>query len=130
MLFRKRIRSLTALAFFPPGEIPRYFKEMKALVISDEQLRCVYEYFEKTWIGGFGVELVTQHGEVFRTSNSAESFHSALRMVFHAPHPNFYDFVEKLPGIMDHAENEFDVERANQKRIKTKALAINAKSRS
>ena len=126
-LFRKRIRSLTALAFFPPEEIPRHFKTMKALVRGDEQLRCVYEYFEKTWVDGFGVELIAQHGEVFRTNNSAESFHNSLRLIFHAPHPNFYDFVEKLSGIMDRAENEFNVERANPKRIRTKALAIGAK---
>ena len=48
-------------------------------------------------------------------------------MVFPSPHPNFYDFVERLSEIMDTAENDFAVEGVNPKRLKTKVVTTNAK---
>ena len=125
--FRKHVRSLTALVFLPPGDVPKHFNHMLQLVEEDTQLVDVYRYFEQTWINGFGIELISQYEEVFRTNNCAESFHNSLRMVFPSPRPNFYDFVERLSEIMDHAENEFNVERVNPKRMKTKVVTTNAK---
>ena len=100
---------------------------MMSLTEGDEKLVEVHRYFEQTWIGGFGVELISQYEEVFRTNNYAEAFHSSLRTSFPSPHPNFYDFVERLSEIMDSAENEFNVERVNPKRMKTKVVTTNAK---
>ena len=114
-LFNVRIRALTAIVFLPVDDVPRHFQSMKALVADDDQLLRVYEYFETTWLNGFGVKLISQHGEAFRTNNCAEAFHSSLRTIFHAPHPNFFDFIERLSGIMERAENEFNVERVNQR---------------
>lgn len=125
--FRKHVRSLTALVFLPPDDVPKHFNCMMSLVAGDEQLVDVYRYFEQTWICGFGVELISQCEEAFRTNNCAEAFHSSLRMVFPSPHPNFYDFVERLSEIMDTAENDFAVERVNPKRLKTKEVTTNAK---
>ena len=125
--FRKHVRSLTALVFLPPDDVPKHFNHMMSLVAGDEQLVDVYRYFEQTWINGFGVELISQCEEAFRTNNCAEAFHSSLRMVFPSPHPNFYDFVERLSEIMDTAENDFAVERVNPKRLKTKVVTTNAK---
>ena len=125
--FRKHVRSLTALVFLPSGDVQNHFNHMLRLVEEDTQLVEVYRYFEQTWINGFGVELISQYEEAFRTNNCAESFHNTLRMVFPSPHPNFYDFVERLSEIMDSAENEFNVERVNPKRMKTKVVTTNAK---
>ena len=125
-LFKARIRALTAIVFLPVDDVPRHFQSMKSLVADDDQLLRVYEYFETTWLNGFGVKPISQHGEAFRTNNCAEAFHSSLRTIFHAPHPNFYDFVERLSGIMERAENEFNVERVNPK-VRVKALTLNAK---
>ena len=74
-----------------------------------------------------GVELISQHEETFRTNNCAEAFHGSQRKVFNAAHPNFFDFVEKLSDVMDRAENEFNVERVNPKRVNQKAIETNAK---
>ena len=80
--FRKHVRSLTALVFLPPGDVQKHFNHMLQLVEEDTQLVDVYRYFEQTWINGFGIELISQYEEVFRTNNCAESFHNSLRMVF------------------------------------------------
>ena len=125
--FRKRVRSLTALVFLPREDVQRHFNGMKTLVKNDEPLSAVYRYFEETWIEEFGVELISQYEEAFRTNICAEAFHNSLRTTFPSPHPNFYDFVEKLSEIMDHAEHEFNVERVNPKGMKMKALTTNAK---
>ena len=125
--FRNRVRSLTALVFLPPEDVQRLFNSMKTLVRNDDQLSDVYRYFEETWLEGFGVELISQYEEMFRTNNCAEAFHNSSRTTFPSPHPNFYDFVEKLSETMDRAEHEFNVERVNPKRMKMKALTTNAK---
>ena len=80
-MFRKHIRSLTALVFLSPEDLPKHFNHMMSLVTGDEQLVDVYRYFEQTWINGFGIELISQYEEVFRTNICAESFHNSLRMV-------------------------------------------------
>ena len=82
---------------------------------------------KKHGYGGFGVELISQYEEMFRTNNCAEAFHNSLRTTFPSHRPNFFDFVEKLSEIMDRAEHEFNVECGNPKRMKMKALTTNAK---
>ena len=82
---------------------------------------------KKHGYGGFGVELISQYEEMFRTNNYAEAFHNSLGTTFPSPRPNFFDFVEKQSEIMDRAEHEFNVECGNPKRMKMKALRTNEK---
>ena len=63
--------------------------------VHDNDLMAVFEYYERTWIDGFGTELICQHDELFRTNNNAEAFHSSLRRVFFAAHPPFDEFSGK-----------------------------------
>ena len=90
---------MTVLAFLPPEYVQRHFNRMKTLVMNDEQLSGVCRYFDETWIGGFGVEIISQYDEAFRTNNCAESFHNSLRTTFPSPNTNFYDFDEILAEI-------------------------------
>ena len=89
---------------------------MKASVTDDDTI-LVYEYFERTWINGFGAALICQYGELFRTNNNAEAFHSSLRRIFFTAHPQFDEFVEKMNDLMDSVKTEWEAERQRPKRL-------------
>ena len=115
-LFRTSVRSLMALPFLRERDIARSFLEMKTSTTDDDAI-LVYEYFERTWINGFGTTLICQYGELFRTNNNAEAFHSSLRRFFFAAHPQFYVFVEKMNDLMDTVTTEWEAERLRPKRL-------------
>ena len=92
-IVKESVRSLIALEFPRECDIASRFREIKASATDDDAI-LVYEYFERTWINGFGTALICQCGELFRTNN-AEAFHSSLTRVFFAAHPQFDEFVEK-----------------------------------
>ena len=110
-----------ALAPIKSNDIRNSFYKMKCH-IDDEDLLMAYESFETTWIDGFGVELICQYDELFRTNNNAEAFHSSLRRVFFTPHPSFDEFIEKMCELMDSAETEFRAERLHPKRLNHRIL--------
>ena len=90
--------------------------------INDEDLLVVYEYFERTWINGFGVDIISQYDELFGTNNDAEAFHSSLRRVFFASHPRFDEVIEKMCELMNSAETEYRAERLHPKRLNHRIL--------
>ena len=94
-----------ALAFLREHDMVRCFLEIKAST-SDDDMGLVCEYFERTWINGFGTALICQHGELFRTNNYAEAFHSSPRRLFFTAHPHFDEFVQKMNDIMDSVKTE------------------------
>ena len=114
--FKESVRSLMALPFLRECDIARSFLEMKASTTDDDAI-LVYEYFERTWINGFGTALICQYGELFRTNNNAEAFHSSPRRLFFAAHPVFYVFVEKMNDLMDSVKTEWEAERLRPKRL-------------
>ena len=114
--FKVSVRSLMALAFLRERDIPTRFLEMKASTTDDDAL-LVYEYFERTWIDGFGTALICQYGELFRTNNNAEAFHGSLRRIFFTAHPQFDEFVEKMNDLMDSVKTEWEAERRRPKRL-------------
>ena len=71
--FKESVRSLMALPFLREWDITRSFLEVKASTTDDDAL-LVYEYFERTWINGFGTALICKYGELFRTDNKRRSF--------------------------------------------------------
>ena len=105
-----------ALVFLRECDIARRFLEMKASTTDDDTI-LVCEYFERTWINGFGTELICQNGELFRTNNNAEAFHSSLRRLFFAAHPQVCVFVEKMNDLMDSVKTEWEAERLRPKRL-------------
>ena len=113
--FRTSVRSLMALPFLRERDIARHFLEMKATTTDDDAL-LVYEYFERTLINGFGTALICQNGELFRTNNNAEAFHSSLRRLFFSAHPQFGLFVEKMNDLMDSVKTDWEAERLRPKR--------------
>ena len=119
--FRDSVRSLMALALIKSNDIRDSFHTMKGLV-NDDDLLLVYEYLERTWLDGFGVEMICQYHELFRTNNNAEAFHSSLRRVFFSPHPRFDEFIEKMCELMDSAETEYRAERLHPKRLNHRIL--------
>ena len=114
--FKESVRSLMALAFLRERDIASRFREIKASATDDDTI-LVYEYFERTWINGFGTALICQYGELFRTNNNAEAFHSSLRRLFFAAHPQFDEFVEKMNDLMDSVKTEWEAERLRPKRL-------------
>ena len=40
--------------------------------------------------------MIYHNGELFRTNNNAEAFHSSLKRLFFTEHPPFDEFVEKI----------------------------------
>ena len=114
--FRNSVRSLMALVFLKSSDIHRRFLELRGTVDSDS-LMLVYDYFERTWINGFGTGLISQHDELVRTNNNAEAFHNSLRHVFFANHPQFNEFVEKTVNIMETAEADYEAERLSQRSL-------------
>ena len=104
-----------ALAFMREHDIFGGFLEMKSALTDDDAI-LVYEYFERTWIDGFGTSLFGQYGELFRTNNNAEAFHSSLRRIFFTAHPQFDMFVEKMNDIMDSVKTEWEAERLHPNR--------------
>ena len=114
-VFRDSVRSLMALPLLKESDIRRSFFKLKEILV-DSALRTVYDYFERTWIDGFGVKLICQYDEMYRTNNNAEAFHSSLRQVFFSAHPNFNEFVEKMCDLMDTAETEYCAERLRPKK--------------
>lgn len=104
-----------ALPLLKESDIRRSFFKLKEILV-DSALRTVYDYFERTWIDGFGVKLICQYDEMYRTNNNAEAFHSSLRQVFFSAHPNFNEFVEKMCDLMDTAETEYCAERLRPKK--------------
>ena len=115
-LFKASVRSLMALPFLRERDIARSFLEMKASTTDDDAI-LVFEYFERTWINGFGTALICQNGELFRTNNNAEAFHSSLRRIFFTAHPQFDEFVEKMNDLMDSVKTEWEAERRRPKRL-------------
>ena len=113
--FRSSVRALMALPFLKTRDIRRRFLELNESV-DDADLALVYDYFERTWIDGFGVELISQYNELFRTNNNAEAFHSSLRHVFFRAHPQFGEFVGKIVGVME-TEAEYEAERLRPKQL-------------
>ena len=67
--FKESVRSLMALPFLRECDIARSFLEMKASTTDDDAI-LVYEYFERTWINGFGTALICQHDELFRKTTT------------------------------------------------------------
>ena len=88
---------------------------MKSALPDDDAI-LVYEYFERTWIDGFGTSLFCQNDELFRANNNVEAFHSSLRRIFFTAHPQFDVFVEKMNDIMDSVKTEWEAERLHPKR--------------
>ena len=80
-------------------DIARSFLEVAASTTNDDA-NLVYEYFERTWINGFGTALICQYGELFRTNNNAKDFHNSLRRLLFAANPRFGVFV-KSNALMD-----------------------------
>ena len=68
---------------------------MKASLTCDDAI-IVSNIFERTWINGFWTALIYHNGELFRTNNNAEAFHSSLKRLFFTEHPPFDEFVEKI----------------------------------
>lgn len=114
--FRTSVRSLMALPFLREHDITSRFLEMKASTTDDDAI-LAYEYFERTWINGFGPALICQNGELFRTNNNAEAFHSSLRRLFFTAHPQFGVFVEKMDDLIDSVKTEWEAERQRPKRL-------------
>ena len=114
--FKASVRSLIALAFLRERDIASCFIEMKASSTDDDAI-LVYEYFERTWINGFGTALICQNGELFRTNNNAEAFHSSLKRLFFTAHPPFDEFVEKMNDLMDSVKTEWESMRLRPKRL-------------
>ena len=112
--FRSFVRSLMSLVFLKPEDIAPTFYILCSSTV-DADLKNICDYFERTWVQGYGVDLICQYDEMFRTNNNAEAFHGGIRSMFSRPRPLFFDFVEKLTGVMDRAEHEFNVERVNPK---------------
>ena len=115
--FRAFVRSLMSLVFFKPGDIPRRFRGLRSSVGDDDDLKRVCEYYERTWIRGYGVDIICQHNEIFRTNNHAEAFHNGIKSMINKTRPEFFDFVEKLVLVMDFSEAKYLVERLNPKRM-------------
>ena len=105
--FRTSVRSLMALPFLRERHIARSFLEMKAST-TDDDATLVHEYFERTWIYGFGTALICQYGELFRTNNNAEAFHGSLRL--HS-NPQLFAFVQKMNDLAESVKKEWDTER-------------------
>ena len=120
--FRNSVRSLMALVFLKSSDIHRRFLGLRGTVDSDS-LMLVYDYFERTWINGFGTGLISQHDELVRTNNNAEAFHNSLRHVFFANHPQFNEFVEKTVNIMETAEADYEAERLRPKELDRRRLS-------
>ena len=114
--FKESVRSLTALPFLREWDITHSFLEVKASTTDDDAL-LVCEYSERTWIDGFGTSLICQYGELFRTNNNAEAFHSSLRRIFFTAHPQFDEFVEKMNDLMDSVKTEWEAQRRRPKRL-------------
>ncbi|POM60542.1 hypothetical protein PHPALM_30597 [Phytophthora palmivora] len=61
------------------------------------------EYFERTWIDGYAVELWSVHGManelVARTNNPLEHFNRELNTRFPTPHPSMATFVTTIRKI-------------------------------
>ena len=110
-----------ALAFLKERDIVRCFLEIKAST-SDDDMGLVCEYFERTWINGFGTALICQHDELFRTNNNAEAFHSSLRRLFFTAHPQFDEFVQKMNDLMDSVKTEWEAERLRPKQLNYHSL--------
>ena len=105
-----------ALVFLKQNDIVRRFLELKNGV-ADDDLTAVHDYFERTWVNGFGTALICQHDELFRTNNNSEAFHSSLRRLFFAAHPHFNEFVGKVTDLMDSVRTDFEAEQLNPKQL-------------
>ena len=55
--------------------------------------------------------MICQNGELFRTNNNAEAFHSSLRRLFFTAHPQFDVFVENMNDLADSVKTEWEAER-------------------
>ena len=107
--FRLCIRSLLALAYIPPGDVPMAFSRIED--VAPERALLVLDYFKRTYIG-----VTRPNGEPVharfpvatwnhwdsleegspRTNNSLEGYHHSFASLLDNPHPNIFALVDRI----------------------------------
>lgn len=74
------IKKFIALALIPADQIEHEFENHKSDVLKKygHKFKSFVEYFERTWIKGYGPESFSVFDEAHRSNNSIESYHRSL----------------------------------------------------
>ncbi len=104
--FRKRVRTMMALAFLPVQQAIAEFENTIIAGCPPEMLRkfnALFDYFHKYWIPR--AHLWNMEQQVRRTNNNLEGWNLRFGRRFRWPHPNLWRFLaaiaeEQVPIII------------------------------
>jgi len=104
--FRFAVRSLSALAFVPPGDVFMRFMELKSFFGHCHDSRKVIDYFFANYIGDtwdvttFPIPFWNCYDRFIkhipRTNNAVEGWHFKINSTLSGSHPSVWTFVEKI----------------------------------
>lgn len=109
---RTAIRSLGALAFMRPGEVPQAFREVRGKFRHDDPIREIFTYFDNTYIGYSWEEALFPitfwrvrarfEDAIPRINNSAEGWHYRFNSQHHRNRPSVSTSIQMLRTEQNH----------------------------
>ncbi|POM59679.1 LOW QUALITY PROTEIN: hypothetical protein PHPALM_31553 [Phytophthora palmivora] len=101
----------------------------QSIKYSKQKWQAFWEYFERTSIDGYALEIWNMHGmanePVARTNNPLERFNRELNTRFPTPHPSMATFVTTINKISaEYVQQLADIPRGRARRILVIGLPV------